>query len=153
MPEDPRSAVGQCGNIAPWTPPLSAWQTGGAGAGSIAASDSTAYSWPPTSISSGGLATELPSYTATGAVPTLTAESLSTSGTATPTASAGNGWNNAADTAGLMVDIATCSYLDPWCGPDVALPSPLCSGNVKRDFNGPALEAREPMITPPPQAR
>jgi hypothetical protein len=57
---------------------------------------------------------------------------------------AGSGWQNPSDTAGAMVAISSCSYLDPWIGPDAQPPSPLCSGAaVKRHV----LEAR---ITPAP---
>ncbi|KAF8919326.1 glycoside hydrolase [Mucidula mucida] len=126
MPEDPREAVGVCGNTAPFQGSLAAWQTGGAGAGTITAATGD-IAWPPATISNGGAVTDLPSYTPTGSVPTLTADSaISKAATATKV-SLGNGWNNPDDKAGLMTDIASCSYLDPWVGPTAAPPSPLCS--------------------------
>lgn len=129
MPNDPRSAIGACGNANPWSAPLAPWQTGGAGAGQILAAVTASYAWPPTSISNAGAATLLPSYTATGVVPTLPVPSFTPTGTASRSSiSAGNGWGNPSDTAGAMVAISTCSYLDPWIGPDAQPPSPLCGG-------------------------
>lgn len=125
MPHDPRDAVGQCKNANPWSPPLQPWQTGGSGAGSIPATFVAGLPWPPATISvGGGPVTLLPSYTPTGVVPTLTGPTFTP--TATGNVNVGNGWNNAADTAGLMVNMAGCSYLDPWVG-SAAPPSPLCS--------------------------
>jgi hypothetical protein len=141
MPKDPRAAIGACQNPNPWTPPLSAWQTGGAGAGTIASTVQAALAWPPSSISNGGAATLIPTYTPTGPVPTLPAPTFSGAGA---TVKVGNGWQNPSDTAGDMVAIATCSYLDPWIAPSAAAPSPLCSGAAKRE------EVSEPVITPPP---
>lgn len=145
MPKDPRSAIGACKNADPRAGPLTPWQTGGAGAGQIPASILASYRWPPTSISNAGAATLLPSYTPTGTIPTLPAPTFSPTGTASKSViNAGSGWQNPSDTAGAMVAISSCSYLDPWIGPDAQPPSPLCSGvAVKRHV----LEAR---ITPAP---
>jgi glucan 1,3-beta-glucosidase len=127
MPKDPRSAVGVCDSTAPWQPPLQAWQTGGAGAGQIAPAATASFAWPPPTISGGGAAGALPSYTPTGPVPTLPGPTFSFTQTgARATPSVGNGWANAADTAGAMVPIAGCNYLDTWVGAG-APPSPLCS--------------------------
>lgn len=149
MPKDPRQAQGVCGNANPWTPPLKAWQTGGAGADNIPASVSTALSWPPPVISNGGPISLLPSYTPTGVLVTLPVPTFtySSGATATATINAGDGWANPSDTSGLMVTAASCSYLDPWIGPTAAPPSPLCSGGARRRF-----EVREPIITPSPFA-
>lgn len=133
MPTDPRSAVGACGNPTPFAGPLSAWQTGGSGAGTIAASATSSITWPPTSISNGGFATALPSYTPTGTVATLPAAVFTgTSKASGSQTTGGNGWFDPSDTASGMVAIATCSYLDPWIG-SAAPPSPLCSAAAKRD--------------------
>ncbi|KAK7449688.1 hypothetical protein VKT23_013161 [Stygiomarasmius scandens] len=137
IPKDPREADGQCKNSSPWVPPLAT------GNGQIPASVSANLAWPPASISKGGAVTDLPSYTPTGAVPTLSAPTFS------PSASAGSGWANSDDKAGLMVEISSCSYLDPWIGTTANPPSPLCSGGSTRRKE-PVLELREPMITPPP---
>ncbi|OAX38913.1 glycoside hydrolase family 5 protein [Rhizopogon vinicolor AM-OR11-026] len=132
MPTDPRTAAGTCADQGLYSPPLKAWQTGGAGAGQIAASVTASYAWPPASISNGGPVSSLPSYTPTGTVATLPPPTFTiTSGSSVTTANAGDGWQNPSDTASGMVGIATCSYLNPWIG-DAAPPSPLCSGATAR---------------------
>lgn len=90
----------------------------------------------------------MPTYTPTGTVATLPGPSFTGTGKASASAvSGGNGWFNPSDTAGAMVAVSTCSYLDPWIGPSAAPPSPLCGGGgAKRRTPAP-----EPMITPPPQ--
>jgi glucan 1,3-beta-glucosidase len=140
MPADPRSAIGACKNANPFNGPLSAWQTGGTGAGQIPASVAASYTWPPTMISNAGDATLLPSYTPTGTIPTLPVPTFVETGSASGnTISAGNGWQNPTDTAGGMVAIASCSYLDPWIG-SANPPSPLCSGGAtKRDIPVPLI--------------
>ncbi|KAG6334871.1 hypothetical protein ID866_4212 [Astraeus odoratus] len=146
MPKDPRAASGTCADQNIWSPPLQAWQTGGAGAGQIPASASQAYAWPPATISNAGAVTRLPSYTPTGTVATLPPPTFTvTSSKSVMTASAGDGWNNPSDTAGEMVAIATCSYLNPWIGPSAAPPSPLCSTGAA------ARAVPQPTITSPPR--
>ncbi|KAF8630431.1 hypothetical protein AX15_002978, partial [Amanita polypyramis BW_CC] len=127
MPLDPREADGTCGNTNPWIPPLKPWQTGGAGAGNVPPGSTDNFPWPPANIANGGPVNLLPAYTPTGAVPTLPPPAF-TGAAATQTINAGNGWNNPADQAGLYVDKEGCTYLDPWVGPDVAPPVPLCPG-------------------------
>lgn len=145
MPTDPRSAVGACGNTSPFSGPLSPWQTGGVGAGQIPAATAASYAWPPTTIQNAGAATLLPSYTPTGVVPTLPVPTFTPTGTASSSSiSAGNGWENPSDTAGAMVAISTCTYLDPWIGPNAQPPSPLCGAVAKRHFD------LKPRITPGP---
>ncbi|KAF8654052.1 hypothetical protein AX16_003587 [Volvariella volvacea WC 439] len=145
MPADPRDATGVCGNTSPWTPPLQPWQTGGAGAGDVPAEATARLAWPPASLSAAGAVTLLPSYTTTGAIPTLPVPTYVNSDG--ETIDAGNGWANPSDTRGVAVPIPSCSYLDPWVGPTGVPPSPLCSGAARRD-----LEARDPFITPAPVA-
>ncbi|KAI6036772.1 exo-beta-1,3-glucanase [Pisolithus microcarpus] len=145
MPTDPRVASGTCANQNIWSPPLQAWQTGGAGAGQIPASVSSEYAWPPATISNAGAVTLLPSYTPTGTVATLPPPTFTvTSGKSAQTANAGDGWNNPSDTAGEMVGIATCSYLNPWIGPSASPPSPLCSSGAA------ARALPQPPVTPFP---
>ncbi|PCH38152.1 glycoside hydrolase family 5 protein [Wolfiporia cocos MD-104 SS10] len=146
MPADPRSADGVCSPTSVFTPPLSAWQTGGAGAGTVAASAS-AYAWPPSVLSNSGFsqtsAAAFPAYTPTGSQVTLAPPTFteSVSGkTETVSASAGDGWENASDTQGKYVPVATCNYLFPWIGPTDP-PSPLCSSAAAR---------REEVVTPTP---
>ena len=141
MPQDPRGAVGACQNSAPWTPPLSAWQTGGSGAGTFAQPTPV---WPPPSISNGGAVTALPSYTPTGAVPTLTGATF----TGTATVNVGDGWQDPSDTAGAMTGIATCSYLNPWVAPSAPAPLPLCSAAPARRGEQEAVPAS--VMTPAP---
>ncbi|KAJ6489935.1 glycoside hydrolase family 5 protein [Mycena sanguinolenta] len=156
MPSDPRAAVGQCGNTSPWQGPLSAWQTGGAGAGSIPTSVVESLAWPPPSIyfannaaTSGNL---LPTYSPQGTPVTLTGPTYTvTSAKTTSTADAGDGWANANDQAGMMVPIPGCSYYDPWVGSSFAPPSPLCTSSPRRRATH--YDALEPMITPPPQLK
>ncbi|KAJ8517303.1 hypothetical protein ONZ45_g5473 [Pleurotus djamor] len=139
MPQDPREADGYCGNTNPWQPPHAPWMTGGAGAGNIPAATQAALAFPPPSISRGGPASLLPSYTNTGTIPTLSAYTFSApSMTATP--NVGNGWANPSGTAGTIgyaTEIAGCSYLDPWVGPGAAPPSPLCPGVAARSVPTP----------------
>ena len=122
MPKDPRVADGTCGGTAIWQGPLEPWQTGGAGAGQIPASVSADNAWPPTSITSAGAATLLPTYTQTGPIPTLPVPTFTKASGGT--VDAGSGWANSADNTGMAVAIPTCSYLDPWVGPTAAPPSP-----------------------------
>jgi glucan 1,3-beta-glucosidase len=143
MPADPRSALGACNNMSPFTGALPATNTGTGG--TTLGSDFTAtIAWPPTTITNAGPVTELPSYTPTGAVPTLTAASF----TSAPSASAGSGWANAADNAGLMVPINGCQYNDAWM--ESAQPTPpVCVPARKRD----ELPVQAPLVTPRPTVR
>ncbi|CAA7267896.1 unnamed protein product [Cyclocybe aegerita] len=140
MPTDPRDATGACGNSNPWSPPLRAWQTGGAGAG-IPASVSSNLAWPPATISMGGAVTTLPTYTPTGPIPTLPVPTFPSS----VTVNAGSGWANAADSQGVFVPIPTCTYLDPWVDPSTA-PPPVCAAGTRREA------IPDPLFTPAPQA-
>lgn len=147
MPKDPRTASGTCANQGIWSPPLQPWQTGGSGAGQIAATVTASYSWPPAKISNAGAVSLLPSYTPTGTVATLPPPTFTfTSGSSVSTANAGDGWQNPSDTASGMVGIATCSYLNPWIG-NASPPSPLCSSGAA------ARAVPEPLITPSPRRR
>jgi len=123
IPKDPRVAAGACGNTSPWSGTLTT------GSGNVPDSATATLAWPPASITRGGALTLLPSYTTTGAIPTLSAPTPSG---AASTVSFGNGWNNPSDSAGMAVPIETCTYLDPWVGPDANPPSPLCEGSAKR---------------------
>ncbi|EIN07519.1 glycoside hydrolase family 5 protein [Punctularia strigosozonata HHB-11173 SS5] len=136
MPADPRKAVGFCNGTQPWSGTLSS------GSGQIAASATATITWPPTALSHAGDVTTLPSYTPTGTIPTLTAASVSASGTSIDV---GDGWANTADSTSIMVPIATCNYLDPWVGENADPPSPLCGGSAAKRAPVP-----EPFITPAP---
>lgn len=128
MPKDPRDSIGTCGGGSVFDGPLAPSATGGSGADTIPSSVSSSLAWPPPTISNAGAATLLPTYTPTASLITLPVPTFTvTSGKSTSTADAGNGWQNSADTTGMMTDIAGCSYLDPWVGPTADPPSPLCS--------------------------
>jgi len=89
MPTDPRASVGVCAALGDSGTPFDGtylpWQTGGTGAGAVAAT----AAWPPASISgAGGAVALLPTYTPTGVVETLPPTSL----TSTPAGvTVGNG--------------------------------------------------------------
>ncbi|KAJ7463501.1 glycoside hydrolase family 5 protein [Mycena galericulata] len=143
MPTDPRTSVGTCAALgvdsAPFDGTFSAWQTGGAGAGTIAPTAIASFgTWPPATISNVAAAalTVLPTYTQTGSVATLTyitpTPSGSASGAATvkPTVSVGNGWVDPSDTAPGVTSVAGCTYVDAWSALNAAVPTPtaLCTG-------------------------
>ncbi|KAJ6528562.1 glycoside hydrolase superfamily [Mycena capillaripes] len=136
MPKDPRVASGVCASLGVSGPvfdgAFSAWQTGGAGAGTIAASATNAFGqWPPASIANvDALATLLPTYTATATIASLTFITPSATGSAatiTPTASVGSGWFDASDTASMVTAVAGCTYPDAWSAVSSPVPA-LCTG-------------------------
>jgi len=123
IPPDPRVALGKCkpfGDDTPFTGPYSAWQTGGAGAGTIAVSAS--FPWPPTTISGvgGDDYAALPTYTPTGSISTLPPPEL------TPSVSQGNGWADPQDTASAMVTVSGCSYPNAWDSAGAVAPTAAC---------------------------
>ncbi|KAJ6502722.1 glycoside hydrolase [Mycena vitilis] len=139
MPTDPRAAHGKCASIGvtgeqfPGT--FSAWQTGGSGAGTIAASATNAFGqWPPATISNVDAAdlTLMPTYTATGSVPTLTYITPSVTGSASaapsPTVSVGNGWFDSSDTTPGVTAVAGCTYPAAWSALSLPAPTALCTG-------------------------
>ncbi|KDQ16328.1 glycoside hydrolase family 5 protein [Botryobasidium botryosum FD-172 SS1] len=131
MPADPRSASGLCasqGVTATFTGTLQPWQTGGASAGTLNAASSAAYSqWPPASLSSIANAAVLPTYTPTGTLITLAVPTFTKPGSK-ETIDAGTGWNNKADTQGMMVAVQGCTYPDAWNAQSVAVPVAACTG-------------------------
>ena len=144
MPKDPRTAQGTCAKlgagVATFDGTYSAWQTGGAGAGTFSAGATAQFVWPPTSIAGHvGNAALLPTYTSTGTVHTLPPLTLTAAGA---TVTGGNGWADAQDTASAVVTVAGCTYPDPWNAVDAAVPA-ACKGAAKR------TAAPEPLITPP----
>ncbi|KAJ6528919.1 hypothetical protein B0H19DRAFT_1194126 [Mycena capillaripes] len=137
MPTDPRTVHGKCTAIgveaALFAGTLSAWQTGGAGAGTIAASSTDEFGvWPPATISNvdAGALTLLPTYTATGSVTTLTYVTPTGSGSAAPsaTASIGDGWFDKGDTAPGVTAVAGCTYPAAWIALSLPAPTALCTG-------------------------
>ncbi|KAJ7662453.1 glycoside hydrolase superfamily [Mycena rosella] len=138
MPADPRVALGKCGAIGvtgtQFAGTYSAWQTGGAGAGTIAAAATAAFGvWPPATISNvdASALTLMPTYTATGSVPTLTYITPAVTGSAatvTPTTSGGNGWFDPSDVAPGVTAVAGCTYPDAWSALSLPLPTATCTG-------------------------
>jgi len=143
MPTDPREAIGTCGNTSPWQPPLRPWQTGGAGAGDIPASVTRQYAWPPAAISQAGPINAIPRYTSTGTHVTLTPLVPTPTGSehVTATPDPGTGWNGGSG-SGAFVEVAGCTYPDPWIDPGSAVPPPCAAAGARR--------AADPEITPPP---
>ncbi|KAF5324525.1 hypothetical protein D9611_004572 [Ephemerocybe angulata] len=136
MPEDPREAAGACGNTNPWQPPLKP------GTGSIPAAYTQQYAWPPAEITKLGAPAALPAYTPTGTIITLAPSTVTAAKgeTITKTADPGSGWNNAADQDPLYVEIAGCTYLDPWVNPDTAAPAPCGGSGAARRMASPITQ-------------
>lgn len=130
IPADPRTASGKCNAVgAPFTPfdgNYESWQTGGAGAGTIAASATAAFGqFPPTSIANvDGPASLLPTYTPTGPVATLPPPTLTAS--ATKSVNVGDGWFDAQDTASAYTAKAGCTYPDAWDAITAPMPTATC---------------------------
>lgn len=127
IPADPRTAVGACDRVAAelnltpatsqaWTPPLSAWMTGGSGANTFAAAATSNYTvWPVASVTVSAFlrfiaasrmslqgysaGANLYTYTSTGTPITMSA-SPSSSGSITV-----DGWANPSDTASALVPV------------------------------------------------
>ncbi|RDX49667.1 glycoside hydrolase [Lentinus brumalis] len=130
IPSDPRDTLGTCASLGypqdlPWNGTYQSWQTGGSGAGTIASTALASFSqYPPPSLSNvnGADPTQLPMYTATSVVPTL-----STPVFASATVTEGDGWADAADTSLAVVQVAGCVYPDAW-GPPAGSTAVVCSG-------------------------
>ncbi|KAK4701072.1 glucan 1,3-beta-glucosidase, partial [Phenoliferia sp. Uapishka_3] len=169
IPKDPRTARGACPNIVAAAnenaafnsviaPPLSAWMTGGQGAGTmLAPAQVSSYVWPPTVI---GLLGEtpvshLPTLTTTGSIFTMSA--------ATPTSypagysssvSPGNGWFDASDNKPWYTAVSGCSYPNAWSGIFSAIPTAACTGNAGRRakrVHRDTSESSSTSPTPPPK--
>lgn len=120
IPADPRDAVGTCGTLGvtfndPFITQFQPWQTGGAGAGKIAAAAVAAFGqYPPPEINNvAGIApADLPRYTNTAAIPTLSTASFPAA-----TATAGDGWADPQDTMLIAAPIEGCVYPDAWFPP------------------------------------
>ncbi|KAH7101447.1 glycoside hydrolase family 5 protein [Auriculariales sp. MPI-PUGE-AT-0066] len=115
MPKDPRDAAGHCQKVGVAIPQfngvLPASATGGPTAPKTLAPAATAgiASWPPTNFDNVPGNNVMPSYTATGPVPTLPGPTLSPSATATI-----SGWAYPKDTNLMSVPVKGCTYPDPW---------------------------------------
>lgn len=150
MPTNPADSNGKCASaglqnpvIAPTT--YSSWQTGGSGAGQIAPTSVSQYSaFPPSAIANlnppNAPVSLLPTYTATGAIPTLPPPTLTAlvkggkggNQVQTSTISGGNGWADAGDTVGFPTPVAGCSYPDPWDAVSATVPGSVCTGAASK---------------------
>ncbi|KAH7883443.1 glycoside hydrolase family 5 protein [Phlebopus sp. FC_14] len=132
MPTDPRKASGTCAALGvvgqPFEGQYYSWQTGGAGAGTIAASSIATYErYPPMSINgltAGATQSLLPTYTSTSAIPTLPPPTF----TPSPPSSVnvGNGWFDSGDTGLAPTEVSGCTYPNAWSAVSVAMPTALC---------------------------
>ncbi|GAA5890506.1 hypothetical protein JCM6882_002943 [Rhodosporidiobolus microsporus] len=154
IPTNPRTAIGACPSLVTSNgfsigyteqpaPTLAPWMTGGAGAGTI--QDQAMYTsfsaWPPESIGAaavtGPYATPvslLPTYTPTGSIITMSSPPQPTSWPSGYSSSVdvGDGWAQPTDTVGQYTPAADCSYVDPWSGAGVAVPTTsYCSGGAE----------------------
>ena len=124
IPTDPRTSSGKCKALnapqAPFAGTYSSWQTGGAGAGTIA--NSASFPWPPATLSgiSGDVYAYLPTYTPTATISTLPPAQL------TPSVSEGDGWYNTGDTASAMTTVSGCTYPNAWDSAGAVAPTALC---------------------------
>ncbi|KAF8329749.1 glycoside hydrolase superfamily [Cantharellus anzutake] len=160
LPKDPRSASGVCasqGVTTLWTPPLAAWQTGGQGAGTIAAGQLQTYgAWPPTTMSpSVNNVQALPQYTPTGSLPTLPVPTFT--GSVASTVSPGDGWYDSSDTVGYYTSIQGCSYPNGWSAVSAPIPTG-CGGSARKRNGGQVVAAAAAgppwaTITPSPRLR
>ncbi|PBK97236.1 glycoside hydrolase [Armillaria gallica] len=132
IPEDPREAIGHCASVLSssqiFDGSYPATATGGSGAGTVEAAQTSSHAFPPPSLSpsfSPSQMSLLPTYTATGTIKTLFAPTF----TAAPKATVGSGWNNSADTQLAYVTVAGCSYPDPWNAVNATLPTAACTGS------------------------
>lgn len=149
IPKDPRSSEGVCnaaGYVSPFDGTYQPYQTGGKGAGTIAPTFTAAYGqWPPTSLNGVDNIRYAPTYTSSGAMPTLPPP-VYTAKNGTQI-NGGDGWYDAADTAQAVVNITGCRYPDPWAQTVIPEPTTICGGG------GNDRRAPMPMRTEPPVAR
>ena len=124
MPTDPRKSQGKCAALgvnSQFSGTYLPWQTGGDGAGSIPASVSALYPWPPATISNGGAPAVLPQYTPTGSISTLPPPTF------TATKVSINGWHDSSDTVLAPTPISGCSYPNAWASENGGVAVAGCS--------------------------
>lgn len=122
------------------------WQTGGAGAGTIAPTSVAQFSqWPPTSIAGvpTGQVPLIPSYTASRAPVTLPPPSQ------TASVSQGNGWFDAQDTQQFVTAVSGCTYPDAWNAQDSPVPAVACGATTSLGGVVPPPTAAAPLSPPP----
>jgi len=154
IPTDPREAYGACSSLgvdsgSPFLGTYSSWQTGGAGAGTIAPMLSSEFPWPPMTMAGvvpSDQVSLLPTYTNTAPIETLSMPTYTFSAQGhVSTVSAGDGWLNPQDTQPGVTAVAGCTYPDPWDATDAPLPTAVCTGPAAK-----RRTAFDSVITPPP---
>jgi len=150
MPKDPRMATGKCASVGvnqPFEGTFQSWQTGGAGAGTIAPSATSQFgTFPPTLLSNVPQPSMslLPTYTPTQAVITLPPPTF----TPTPpkSVSVGDGWFDPQDTSSAVTAVSGCSYPFAWSALSSPVPTALCgAGGV---LTVPTPTAVVPVVPP-----
>ncbi|TFK50792.1 glycoside hydrolase family 5 protein [Heliocybe sulcata] len=131
IPTDPRTAAGTCASLSVSGPVFNgsfqSWQTGGEGAGTVAATALASFSaYPPPQLSGipdpAGVSL-LPVYTSTGSVATLAMPTF----TNRITVSEGDGWYDRTDGGAAPTAIGGCSYLDAWSAANAPMPTGVCT--------------------------
>ncbi|KAK4047108.1 hypothetical protein OIO90_006310 [Microbotryomycetes sp. JL221] len=161
VPRDPRTALGVCPGLVARAgtnmnsfaaPPLSAWMTGGAGAGTMlnTAMEAAYTQWPPSSLGTTPVS-NLPTLTPTGTrqtMPALTQTSLPVGYTAVP--SVGDSWAYPNDSRGAYVKVEGCDYPDAWSAVTASVPTAPCggSGSGQRFVKRRAAPLAEPTPAP-----
>ncbi|WWC69986.1 uncharacterized protein I206_103930 [Kwoniella pini CBS 10737] len=165
IPKDPRTAIGTCLGDGVAANPFDGTfsnpaVTGGAGAGTIAAADSSSFPWPPrsfTNIAAGDM-DAIYQYTQTGNVITMPAPTFTSPGSSA-TIDAGNGWYNAnADSRQAYAAISGCSYPPEYSAATLGVPADACGAGLTQPTKRSEpiqLEKKAPFPAPttPPSRR
>ncbi|TFK32824.1 glycoside hydrolase superfamily [Crucibulum laeve] len=130
IPTDPREAIGKCAALSaasvPFDGTFSGWQTG-APTSSIAASSSSLFPWPPTTLSGISVPMSLvPTYTTTGSVTTMPVQTYS--GAPASVTKSDDGWFDKQDTEGGVVTVSGCPYPSEYDGIFQVVPTAPCTG-------------------------
>ncbi|WWC89117.1 uncharacterized protein L201_004035 [Kwoniella dendrophila CBS 6074] len=164
IPKDPRQAAGTCQGDGVTMNPFNGKfsnpaVTGGAGAGTIAAADSSSFPWPPRSLTNiaAGDMDAIYQYTQTGDVITMPAPTFTSPGS-TETIDAGNGWANpSADNRKAYATISGCSYAPEYSAASLGVPADACGAGLtqptKRSVITENKRAAYPAPTTPPSRR
>lgn len=129
IPADPRSSVGKCESLGTaqnlFNQSFLPWETGTPS--SIAASSSSSFTWPPSTISGDVVPNSLlPTYTNTA--PIITMPPGTFSGAPSSVTSAVDGWFDKSDTVGGITAIVGCTYPDEYNGIFSVTPTVPCTG-------------------------
>ncbi|WRT66567.1 uncharacterized protein IL334_003526 [Kwoniella shivajii] len=164
VPQDPRTAVGTCLGDGVAADPFDGTfsnpaVTGGTGAGTIAASDSSSYPWPPTSFTNiaAGDMEAIYQYTQTADPITMPAATFTSPGS-TATIDAGNGWANpSADNRKAYAAISGCSYAPEYSAASLGVPADACGAGLTQPTKRAEIpiikKAAYPQPTNPPSRR